>query len=107
MEIAVLVEPHAAGFRASTGSPIPLSADGPSEDAAVDALRALLADRLRAGRVRTLTLADPHPVLPPGPGLADNPLFDDWLREVEAYRDRRDAEERAAEAAGEGGSRVW
>ena len=101
MQIPVLVEPHADGFRASTGSPVPLSADGPSEDAAVAALRALLADRLRAGgRLRTLTLTGPTPVLPPGPGLADNPLFDDWLAAVEEYRTRRDAEEQAAEAAG-------
>jgi hypothetical protein len=26
--------------------------------------------------------------------LAENPLFDDWLRAVEDYRSRRDAEER-------------
>jgi hypothetical protein len=30
--------------------------------------------------------------------LAENPLFDDWLRAVEDYRSQRDAEERAATA---------
>ncbi len=96
MDIPILVEPTPAGFRAATGAPLDLTAEGPTADAAVAALRALVADRLRAGtQLRTLTL--------PQLGLsklAENPLFDDWLRAVEEYRDRRDAEERAAEAAG-------
>jgi hypothetical protein len=29
--------------------------------------------------------------------LAENPLFDEWLAAVEAYRNDREAEERAAE----------
>jgi hypothetical protein len=103
MTITVLVERSAAGFRASTGSPVPLAADGPSEDAAVAALRELLTDRLRAGgQLRSITLGHPAPLLPPGPALADNPLFDDWLRAVEDYRTRRDAEERAADPTGGG-----
>lgn len=96
MELPILVEPSPAGFRAATGAPLDLAADGPTADAAVAALRALVAARLAAGtQLRTLTV---HP--PAQPTLASNPLFGDWLRAVERYRDQRDAEERAAEAGG-------
>ncbi len=96
MHIQAFVEPLAGGFRASTARPVALSAEGPSEDAALNALRSLVADRLRAGgHVRALEVPDP----PAGQRLADNPLFDDWLKAVERYREERDAEERAAEAA--------
>jgi hypothetical protein len=94
MEIPVLVEPSPTGFRATTGAPLDLSADGPTADAALAALRMLVADRLRAGgQLRALTVT----ATPSGSGLADNPLFDDWLRAVEEYRKQRDAEERAAD----------
>lgn len=103
MEIPVFVEPTPTGFRAATGSPLPLTADGPTADAAVAAVRELLAERLRAGgQVRSLTILTADEVAGAGRRLADNPLFDDWLRAVEEYRDRRDAEERAAEATGRG-----
>jgi hypothetical protein len=96
MEIPVLVEPSPAGFRASTGAPLGLSADGPTADAAMTALRTLVADRLHAGsQLRTLIVPGPSPA---PSRLAENPLFDDWLRAVEEYREQRDTEERAAEA---------
>jgi hypothetical protein len=98
VEIPVLVEPSPTGFRATTGAPLGLTADGPTADAAVAALRAAVVERLRAGaQVRTLTVTATNGSPPAGQGLADNPLFDDWLRAVEEYRERRDAEERAAE----------
>ena len=98
MEIPVLVEPSATGFRAATGAPLGLSADGPTADAAVAAIQTIVADRFRAGaQIRTVTVAVPGPSK-----LADNPLFDDWLRAVEQYREQRDAEERAAENAAGG-----
>jgi hypothetical protein len=101
MEIPVFVEPTPTGFRAATGSPLPLTADGPTADAAVTALYTLLADRLRAGgQVRTLTVraADEgrvgdvltpqrvNEILAAAQRLASDPLFDDWVRAVEEYR---------------------
>lgn len=98
MEIPVLVEPSPTGFRASTGAPLGLTADGPTADAALAALRTAVAERILAGaQVRTLTITGPTPT--PTRRLAENPLFDDWLRAVEEYREQKDAEERAAEAA--------
>jgi hypothetical protein len=100
MEIPVFVEPTPTGFRATAGSPLPLTADGPTADAAVAAVQALLAERIRAGgQVRTLSIPTAagqaggvltpqkvEEILAAGQRLADNPLFDDWLRAVEEYR---------------------
>ena len=105
MEIPVFVEPTPTGFRATAGSPLALTADGTTADAAVAAVHALLADRLRAGgQVRTLSVktADElgaagridgvltpqkvEEILAAAQRLAENPLFDDWVRAVEEYR---------------------
>lgn len=99
MEIPVLVEPSPAGFRATTGAPLGLTADGPTADAAVAALQILVADRFRAGaQLRTLSVNGPTLPSPSGRRLADNPLFNDWLRAVEEYRQEKDTAERVAEA---------
>lgn len=87
MEIAVLVEPSASGFRATTQSPCSLSADGPTEDAAVEALGTLLGDRLRdGGKLRTLTVPDLSGLAAAGMSLAANPLFDRYLESIAEYR---------------------
>lgn len=87
MEIAVLVEPFGTGFRATTQSPCPLTADGPTEDAAVEALGSLLGDRLRAGgKLRTLSVPDLNGLAAAGAALAANPLFDRYLESIEEYR---------------------
>jgi hypothetical protein len=95
MSIPILVEPGANGFRAAAGGPLDLSAEGDSAAAAVVALRAKIADRLRGGAViieqSIASPASPVPMLP----LAENPLFDDWLAAVEEYRNAREAEEYA------------
>jgi hypothetical protein len=95
MSISILVEPAGSGFRATTGGPLDLVAEAATLPDAVAALRAKIADRVRNGAVlieQSVAPPSPVPVLP----LAENPLFDDWLRAVEDYRTRRDAEERAA-----------
>ncbi|HKB01916.1 MAG TPA: hypothetical protein VKD90_06830 [Gemmataceae bacterium] len=98
MSIPILVEPAANGFRAAAGSPLDLSAEADTAAAAVAALKAKIADRLRSG---AFLIEQPVPA-PPSPipvvPLAENPLFDDWLAAVEEYRNSRDAEEQAAEA---------
>ncbi len=96
MTLSILIEPHGAGFRARTGSPFDITADAPTADAAVAAVRRQLDDRVRAGAVVV-----PHPLpltvpgLPPMPSLADHPLFDDWLRAIEENRAEADAAEAA------------
>src|SRR5947209_4950305 len=99
MEIPVLVEPSAGGFRAVTGGPLDLSADGPTADAALAALREHIAHRLRAGaQLRSLTFADVHGIIGAAQRLGENPMFEEWVKAVEEYREQKDAEERAAEA---------
>jgi hypothetical protein len=98
MSIPILVEPALNGYRAAAGGPLDLSAEADTAAAAVSALRAKIADRLRGGAV-LIEQAVPPPASPiPVVPLAENPLFDDWLAAVEEYRNSRDAEERAAEA---------
>jgi|SRR5947209_16551808 len=95
MSIAILVEPAANGYRAVTGAPLDLVAEAATLADAVAALNAQIAERLRGGAIlieQTVAPSPPIAILP----LADNPLFDDWLRAVEDYRSRRDTEERAA-----------
>jgi hypothetical protein len=101
MEIPVFVEPTPTGFRATTGSPLPLTADGPTADAAVAAVQELLADLLRAGgQVRTLTVraADEgrvgavlttqrvNEILAAAQRFASDRLFYDWVWAVGDYR---------------------
>lgn len=87
MEIPVLVEPSANGFRALTGAPLNLSADGPSADAALTALHTLVADRLRAGgQLRTLTVTDVAGILEAAKRLRENPMFEEFEQAIQEYR---------------------
>jgi hypothetical protein len=90
MTIPILVEPAGSGYRAVSGGPFDLSADGPTAAEAVTALRQQLADRVSGGAV-CVDVPLPPPsaahVLP----LSENPLLNDWLKAVEEYRDEVDA----------------
>ncbi len=98
MTIPTLVEPIPGGFRASTGGPLVLTADGPTADAAVDAVQHLVNDRLSGGAViRPVQVpATPRPPLPPH-------VWADFAAAIRQYREEREAEELAAEAAGQSG----
>lgn len=87
MEIPVLVEPSPTGFRATTGAPLGLTADGPTADAALAALRAIVAERLRAGaQIRTLAMTDVGSILEAARRLRENPLYEEFEKAVEEYR---------------------
>lgn len=86
MELNVYIEPSNGGFRAITGGPLDLSADGATVDAAADALQQLVAARLRAGQLRTLTVTGVDPILSAARNVGQNPLFEDWVREIDEYR---------------------
>lgn len=87
MELPVLVLPQSSGFRASTGGPLDLAADGPTPDAAVTALHSLVAAKLNGGgHIRTLTLTAVDSITAAARKLGESPLFDDWVREVDEYR---------------------
>ncbi len=86
MELPVIVSPVPNGFRAATGQPLDLSADGPTPDAALSALRTVVVAKLQSGALRTLTVADADATAALARRLGENPLFEDWVRAVEEYR---------------------
>jgi hypothetical protein len=95
MDIPVFIEPVANdGYRASSGVAPGLSADGPTPDEALRRLEALLASRVASG-ARLVSVSVP-PVDNPWlriAGLYENdPLFDDWQREIAERRRQLDAD---------------
>lgn len=98
MSIPILVEPTATGFRAETGGPLNLSADGPSSEFAVSALHAKILAKLQNGAT-IIHLPVPPPSPQPEMSMAEHPLFDEWLEAVKDYRKQREAEEDALEQA--------
>ncbi|WP_439623136.1 hypothetical protein [Gemmata sp.] len=87
MNLPVLVVPHPPGFRASTGGPLDLVADGPTPDAALEALRTMVAKKIPpGGQLRTLTVTDVDSMLSSAAKLGESPMFEDWVKAVEEYR---------------------
>jgi hypothetical protein len=95
MTISILVEPSQVGFRASTGGPLDLSAEAASAAEALTALQAQIDSRFKHGAilVQHSVPAPPSPI--PLVPLAENPLFDAWLAEIERYRDDKELQDRA------------
>ena len=89
MEIPVWLEPLPdGGFRARSTDPPGLTAQGDTPDAALHHLRDLIAARATSGAILT-TIDVPVPKYGPHPGAGmyrDDPLFDRWRAEIEAYR---------------------
>ncbi len=87
METAVLVEPSPTGFRASTQSPVPLSADGTTESAAMAALTAVLRQQLpNGGKIRMMTVDAPQTVLDICAEMRANPLHEEFEKAIQGYR---------------------
>ncbi len=94
MKIPIFVEPSPAGFRAMTGAPLDISAEGPSPAEAISSLEAQIARRIERGG---FFVERPFPVRNSTPSeisLADNPLFDDFLAAVKEYQDEKEQEDR-------------
>jgi hypothetical protein len=87
MEIPVLLEPTASGFRASTQSPVPLSADGSTEAAAMEALSDILKNRLRNGaQLRSLRTPNEESLDEIHQRMILNPLYPEFLKSIDDYR---------------------
>jgi predicted RNase H-like HicB family nuclease len=95
VEIPVLIEPVAGnGFRATSGPPLGLTAEGPTRDEALQNLRRLIRERLAAGsEVAALELAD-RPAGNPWVEFAgmfrDDPYFDEWQAAIAENRRKAD-----------------
>src|SRR5271165_3920264 len=89
MEIAVLLEPGPdGGFRARSGGPLNLTAEGNTPDAALHHLRDLIAARIATGsKLKTLNVPTAERItIHPGAGMyVGDPLFDQWRAEVRVH----------------------
>src|SRR5438132_14403335 len=89
MEIPVLIEPVAGnGYRARTGDPLALTAEGATPAEALANLRSILQERLDAG-TRLVSLVMPgqdNPWTEMAGIFKNDPLFDDWQQAIADYR---------------------
>ena len=97
MTISILVEPSQAGFRATTGGPLELSAEAASAAEAVNALKEKIANRFEGGAILIDHRVHPPRATIPVLSLSENPLFDAWLAAVETYRAERETLESSSE----------
>ena len=86
MDFAVSVQPVAGGFRASTGGPLDLTADGPTADAAVAAVRDQVVPRLRLGDLRGVQVSDLERALAAAARVGDNSELDGFLADLAESR---------------------
>jgi hypothetical protein len=98
MQVPVLIEPISGnGFRARTGEPLALTAEGATAEEALQKLRDLVNSRLAAG-ARLVTLQVPeedNPWLKMAGMYKDDPLFDEWQQAI--AENRRKADQDAAD----------
>lgn len=95
MEIPVLIEPVAGnGYRASSGPPLGLNAEGPTRDEALANLRRLLDERISGGAQMTvLRLPETaNPWVEFAGMFKDDPYFDEWQRTIADNRRKDDQE---------------
>lgn len=89
MQLPVLVEPVAGyGYRACTGQPLDLSAEGATREEAVHRLRQEIQNRLQTGaEIIPLKIATPaHPLAAFAGMFRDNPLFAEWQEAIAEIR---------------------
>src|SRR5438270_12972680 len=97
VKIPVLIEPVAGnGYRAKSGEPLPLAAEGATRDEAMRKLRELLHERLHAGaEVAALEVpgpAAPNPWVEFAGMFKDDPYFDEWQQAMAENRRKMDAD---------------
>jgi len=95
MDIPVLIEPVAGnGYRASSGPPLGLNAEGPTRDEALANLRRLLDQRLAGGaQVTVLSVPETaNPWVEFAGMFKDDPYFDEWQQAIADNRRKADQE---------------
>ncbi len=89
VKLPVLIEPiDNKGFRAKSGEPLGLMAEGPTPEEALRKLQELLAARIAAGgRVVQIDLpASDHPWLRGAGMFKEDPLFAEWQQAIAERR---------------------
>ncbi|HEY7328725.1 MAG TPA: hypothetical protein VH592_13865 [Gemmataceae bacterium] len=95
MQITVLIEPVAGnGYRARGGEPLPLVVEAPTREEALAKLKEQLQARLRNGaEIVALDLTPAkHPWMEFAGMFKDNPLLEEWKKDMARYRRKIDAE---------------
>jgi hypothetical protein len=89
MDIPVLLEPTPTGFRASTGAPLNLVAEGPTQDVALDRLKFEIVSLQNRGRLVTLHVNDPDPLLARLAAFReeDRGFLEEWAQAVKQIRE--------------------
>ena len=89
MHLTILLEPaDEQKYRASTGSPLGMEAEGASREEALGKLREQIEHKIQSG-VEILTLevaASEHPWKRFAGTLQDDPLFEEWVQAMAQYR---------------------
>jgi hypothetical protein len=97
MKIPILVEPiENDGFRATSGPPFAISAEGATRGEALARLRAEIDRRMAEGAVvmpLDIATTEENPWLATAGIFRNNPLFDEWQEAIEEYRRKLDDEE--------------
>jgi hypothetical protein len=94
MQVMILIEPKNGGeFRATTGEPFRLSAEGSSEEAATCHLETMLHARLKGVRVAFLEVKNGSPQGAKGPlcfdpVVGEDEFFQDFRNGIEENRQR-------------------
>ena len=103
MNIPVLLEPIAGGFRASTGAPLNLSAEAPTAELALAAINSSIQARIAAGsKMVELHVPSTSREQELAALLAADPMFDEWVEAMNEYRQEREAEEEKNQAVQDG-----
>jgi hypothetical protein len=99
MDIPVLLEPTPTGWRASTGAPLNLVAEGTDKDGLLADLRDQILRRYIAGaRIETFSIPECDPRLDIVAKMAlDMETLEQWAQAVREVREEKDALERAEE----------
>ncbi len=96
MKIPILVEPiENDGFRATSGPPFSISAEGATRDEALARLREEIDRRMAEGAVimpLDVVTTEENPLLAMVGVFRDDPLFDEWQAAIEEYRRKVDEE---------------
>ena len=87
MDIPVFVTPSETGFQARMGSPFDLTAEGPTADAALEAVHEQLREKVRNGcRIRSIQVNDVDSLLAAARAVGESPLYNDYLETLAEYR---------------------
>jgi hypothetical protein len=96
MEIPVLIEPVAGnGFRAKSGGPLELTAEGATRDEALNRLRELLLQPPTGKELLVVEIPSeptPNPWVEFAGMFKDDPYFDEWQAAIAENRRKADEE---------------